>query len=154
MPSLSEVFTRSSLRRGADHSINLPVAFEVEDLTIPTGTVWSEAGERYLLGSVEVPRARGLIMVLYLELAAFPGAGDQIHLHGSTESLGVAYNSTNLWNHAVIGGSSNTDLTPFPDASDPWTAEAWLEARNDDDNNLETIADVEIVRARASFQIL
>lgn len=159
MATLDQIFSRSSFRRGADRTVDLPTAYEVDDLVIPAGTFWRDTGpwaddERYLLGSIEVPRARGLIMVLYLELADFPATGDQVHIHGSTETLGVASNSTNLWNHTVIGGSSNTDLTPYPDAADPWIAEAWIAAANVDEGNPGTTEDIRVVRARASFQVL
>lgn len=108
---LSDLVHRSALRNrtagDAEVSSFSPKVFEVTDLTIPAGTDWGV--EMHMLGQIEVPPARLLVLNFYLEMADPVPGGNRVDLAMSIDE-----------HHANFGEYFQTTIAPQPD-HDPAT---------------------------------
>jgi hypothetical protein len=137
--------------------------FEVTDLTIPAGTNWSFVnGTPHVLGTISIPSYKLHGMSLYIEQAVTPtdaGGLDDLSLgvYSTTTSEGVTStgtSNTNRWaERSHWANVLDSDfITVSPTVAPP--AEVSYEIRLYTSNAGVPPADITVVRARASFQVI
>lgn len=142
-------------RRVRELEAHSPQVFEVTELVIPAGTLWT-TGDDYLVGTLNVPD-RGLVVgSLTLEIETVGSTRVQIHviddgywgqIAGLTTCIATGTSRVGATNLGGVSIYRNND-PPY----DPFAFNITLQA--DDGADGVTTQDITVVQARASFLVM